>query len=126
MYRHGDVIVRKVGDEIETGARVETDNGDTILAYGEVTGHAHRIKSKRAELYEFPTPVVGKRILRVREILADATQMSSDIDSLLAENSKRVVLQHEEHAPIELPAGTYEVRIQRQYERGAMTRLVQD
>lgn len=49
MYRQGDVLVVSV-ESIETGlADVPQDNGKTVLAYGEVTGHSHALK--RGKLY---------------------------------------------------------------------------
>ena len=47
MYRQGDVLIRrlkKLPPEPEGGSeKVERDNGRVVLAYGEVTGHAHAI-----------------------------------------------------------------------------------
>ena len=65
-------------------------NGPTILAHGELTGHAHEIKSKHARLFER----AGERFLRV---------------------TRWVVLRHQEHAPITLAPGTYRVIRQREY-----------
>lgn len=97
MVRQGDVFVIQVNDDVATGNEIKRDNGRVILAYGEVTGHAHAILDKNVELWEPSNKealAVGTRILKV---LQPAT------------------LQHDEHAKIELPAGTYEVRIQREY-----------
>lgn len=62
------------------------------LAEGEVTGHAHRISEGQAELYEQG----GILYLRVLSEVA--------------------LLSHEEHKPIQLPKGSWMVRIQREYE----------
>ncbi|RMF66331.1 MAG: hypothetical protein D6742_10240 [Cyanobacteria bacterium J069] len=61
------------------------------LAEGEVTGHRHRIAEGDAELYERD----GTRYLYVRSPIAN--------------------LVHEEHGPIEIPQGFWQVRIQREY-----------
>lgn len=51
MYRHGDVLILPVA-EIPAGAEPEKrEKGDIILAHGEVTGHAHRIKEKKAQTF---------------------------------------------------------------------------
>jgi hypothetical protein len=43
LYRQGDVLVQQV-DEIPDGLHaVPLDKGRVILAYGEVTGHAHAV-----------------------------------------------------------------------------------
>jgi hypothetical protein len=70
-----------------------------VLARGEATGHAHAVEASRAELYRGRS---GRFFLR----LAGAT-----------------VLEHEEHAPIELPAGCYEVIRQREYRPGRIRRV---
>ncbi|WP_424098389.1 hypothetical protein [Moorena producens] len=84
--RQGDVILLPV-------AQI---NGQQLphltLAEGEVTGHSHRISDGVAQLYE------KKGILYLQVLSETAT------------------LTHEEHQPIELPQGSWMVRIQREYE----------
>lgn len=65
------------------------------LAAGEVTGHKHRISEGQAELYEQD----GSLYLRV---LSDVA-----------------LLTHEEHQAIQIPQGSWMVRIQREYETQA-------
>lgn len=64
-----------------------------MLAYGEVTNHAHAIASRGADLYEAPGPTADAidRYLRVRST---------------------VTLDHEEHTAIAIPPGDYIVRTQ--------------
>ncbi|NEO12262.1 MAG: hypothetical protein F6J98_38590 [Moorea sp. SIO4G2] len=84
--RQGDVILLPV----------EQINGQQLphltLAEGEVTGHSHRISDGVAQLYEKH----GHLYLQVL--------------------SETATLTHEEHQPIELPQGSWMVRIQREYE----------
>lgn len=94
-YRQGDVMIRKIGSIPHWAAPVPREHGRVVLAHGEVTGHSHAIASRFAHL-------VAKGARRY----------------LHAEKS--VVLRHEEHAEIRLPAGNYEVTIQREYEPGAI------
>mgnify|MGYP000942105013 CR=1 FL=1 len=90
MYRQGDVLLIPV-DEIPHGCeQVKRDNGRIILAYGEVTGHAHAIKNRIAKYYK------------------------SDGNNYL-ELPKAATLNHEEHDTIHLPAGIYRVIQQREY-----------
>ena len=92
MIRQGDVLVRQV-DAIPAGAKkVAKDKGRVILAYGEVTGHVHAIWNRAVM---FRDDGLGQTFLRVEE------------------GGTTVV--HEEHAPVDLPAGNYEVVIQREY-----------
>lgn len=94
MYRQGDVFVipdDTPAPEVEASPR---DDGRVILAYGEVTGHAHAIVNRAAKLYPPATPTSRSR------------HMVLGLDA---------VLRHEEHGPIELPAGNYRVRQQTEY-----------
>ena len=71
-----------------------------ILAYGETTGHKHVLKGQLAVM---KSPQ-GKTI----EVLEDAQ------------------LVHEEHDTLEIPKGTYRIRIQREYSILGGVRQVQD
>lgn len=91
----------------ETNSEVQREDGRLILAHGEVTGHAHAIVSKSAKLYTVnydAALLMGTRILSA---------------------SSAVALMHEEHSKINVPPGTWGVRIQRQYDEG-VSRPVQD
>ena len=97
MFRQGDVLLVKV-DKIPKGAKDVTPDDRIVLAYGEVTGHAHAIyepqtKNKplgKAKIFDFET----ERFLRVME---------------------QTALKHEEHTEIPLPAGDYKVIRQKEY-----------
>ena len=91
MVRQGDVLAIKIDQEIPSGAeKIESDKG-TVLAYGEVTGHAHRLDDTKTELFEHN----NQRFLNVKE----ATN-----------------LVHEEHTKIPFAPGVYEIRRQIQYQ----------
>ena len=104
-YRQGDIAIIPVERKRAPAQkqRVAADRGRIVLAYGEVTGHAHALPEGDVELYE--TSEAADRLLRVR--------------------SRMTTLTHEEHAPIELPHGDYIVRRQREYAPEEM-RLVAD
>lgn len=88
LYRQGDVLV----EEIQTLPDGLTPiKGEVILAYGEQTGHCHRITNRVAKFFENAT---GERFLSL---------------------SKQCDLKHEEHATIPLPPGKYRIQIQREY-----------
>ena len=90
QVRQGDVLLIPV-TTVPDGARpVARDAGRVVLAYGEVTGHAHAIRTPGATLLADGED----RYLRV---LAGA------------------ILGHEEHATIDVAPGTYRVVIQREY-----------
>lgn len=94
LYRQGDVLIRRVSTIPNTAKTpVPKDGGRVILAYGEVTGHAHA--------------VIGP----VEFLATDLAEMNRRF--LKVEKEAQVV--HEEHDTITLPPGLYEVRRQREY-----------
>ena len=53
VYGHGDVIVKQT-ESIPEGARKKDPiRGYNVLAYGEITGHAHCLVSNKTELMEY-------------------------------------------------------------------------
>lgn len=95
MFRQGDVLLRRV-DAIPAGVRPEkTDNGRVVLAYGEVTGHAHAIACTEAKSFSM-TDAAGA-VRRFLDVASGAT------------------LKHEEHSALPLPSGVYEIVQQREY-----------
>jgi len=102
MARQGDILIVGITGELPRGAReLRREAGGIVLAYGEATGHAHRIRSPHVTLLEHD----GQRFLRVEQ--------PSD-------------LTHEEHAPIHLRPGLYKVVRQREYEPQRTPRWVDD
>jgi hypothetical protein len=93
LFRQGDVLLRAV-DRIPGGTTlVARESGRIVLAHGEVTGHAHAIAAPEAE----------------------ATLLTTDEQARFLHLVADVDLTHEEHAPIHLPAGLYEVILQREW-----------
>ena len=85
--RQGDVFVKAI-NKIPTDAKLL---GHGTVMEGEATGHAHRVDTTKAKLYEKD----GKLYLFVGE---DGTTLT-----------------HEEHAHQFIPGGSYEVKRQREY-----------
>lgn len=100
FYRQGDILIIPVEDIPDTATPVKLDAGRAVLAYGEVTGHAHAIVE----------PV------RFVEI----SQLERYIEAHAAFR-----VQHEEHATVDVPAGKYRVVRQREYTPEAI-RVVAD
>jgi len=103
-YRQGDVLLVAVPAIPKDARLLPRDQGRIVLALGEATGHAHAIADPQAVLLE--------------------TELQQRFLQVLAEGG--VLLRHEEHHPILLPQGTYEVRRQREYTPGAVWRMVAD
>lgn len=105
MYRQGDVLLVGVDTLPTHVSPVARDDGRIVLAYGEVTGHAHAIWSERVQF--FREDGSGRGFIQVH-------------------GSEPVALSHEEHSPISLEPGAYEVVRQREYEPKARPRAVAD
>lgn len=88
LYRHGDVLVRRIAS---LPAGIQKQAG-TTLAYGEVTGHSHRLQQ----------PDAVQLWVRGNELFLEVKAASA-------------TLVHEEHRPIELSRGFYRVWRQREY-----------
>lgn len=91
QYRQGDVFLKPSG--IPSQARPgKTDGRRIVLAYGEVTGHAHAIADIGSVALRETKD--GRRFLDVKETTP---------------------LTHEEHGAIHIDRGSYEIIIQREY-----------
>lgn len=94
--RQGDVLLVPVKRHPEaTGTPLRDPDGSTVLARGEVTGHRHRFAPGSATELRATTT-------------ADFTLLDVGPDG--------GQLVHEEHSTVPVPAGRYEVRIQREYD----------
>jgi hypothetical protein len=101
---HGDVILTKskFGADFETMPII----ADACLAYGEATGHAHRIFGNDGDFDLRECPKTKIRHLRV---------------------VAPVALKHQEHDKVILPPGDYRIGIQREYDPfEKLTRRVAD
>lgn len=92
MYRQGDVLIRSVA-KLPKGAQKSPDPGRIVLALGEATGHAHAIAEGEADSYS-----LAKAFRQSRRFL------------LVPQNA---AVRHEEHLPVHLLSGVYEVVQQR-------------
>ena len=93
--RQGDVLVTSV-KSIPQGATFVKNEGRIVLAYGEVTGHAHALSV--ADAQEFTMADARGIVRRFLQVLDGGA-----------------TLRHEEHAPIVMPPGVYEIVQQREY-----------
>lgn len=103
VLRQGDVGLVRVDSIPKNTVAVARDKGRIILAYGEVTGHAHAILDTAAELVR--TADTNERFLKIMATCE---------------------LQHEEHATITLPPGNYRVIQQVEYVPAELPRAVMD
>lgn len=95
MYRQGDVLIIPTKKLPKGTTEIPREDGAVVLAYGEVTGHRHRIHDPGVCLLS-------------REGTTDRY--------LTIAGEDLVHLVHEEHATIDLAPGNYVVRIQREFD----------
>lgn len=97
MYRQGDLWIIPIDNIPDAAERIECTHR-VILAMGEATGHHHTIALAEADVQLYSIADEVDRYLRVRSRIAP--------------------LRHEEHGPIEIPAGDYRIIRQVEYQAG--------
>jgi hypothetical protein len=145
FLRQGDVPVVPVASIPIGAVPIARDGLRAILAYGEVTGHAHAIHDRNATLLEDPAtkarylrviagdgiaivPVAEEeptddRSIRVRDAfgltvkfpLAEAAEVRAALAGKLTIHRDGSLVQHEEHDAIVIPPGLYALPGQREY-----------
>jgi len=80
QYQQGDVLIETV-EELPSGCKEAEDKG--ILAYGETTGHKHKLEDSNVKTYK------------------------DDRGNIYFKVEDHVKLKHEEHNAITLPPGVY-------------------
>ena len=96
LWRHGDVLIAATKEVPRGARRLPT----AVLAYGEITGHSHRVEDpKTVEMWQSGDIMFMK-------VTADWT-----------------AIVHEEHKRITLPRGLYRVWQQREYTPQAIVRV---
>ena len=100
MFRQGDVLLVRV-KQIPSYAKEITEKDRIVLAYGEVTGHAHAI---------YPEVIEKDRAPELKAKLWDAGA------ERFLQVMEKTALRHEEHTAIDLDKGVYRVVRQREYD----------
>lgn len=89
--RQGDVLLMRRSATPQGASPIERDGGRVVLAYGEVTGHAHAL--------------YGLQVTHYRESGNWYLTVADTADPLI----------HEEHSAIVIPPGDYELGLQVEY-----------
>lgn len=94
FWRQGDIFFVKTDETIDLAKATPVKNG--VIARGETTGHAHRVSK---------TSLDGGALLNLlgRSLYLKAPEAGATVV-------------HDEHKPIHLPAGVYEVVHQREFD----------
>ena len=94
FWRQGDIYFVKFDEQIDFTDATPVKSG--VIAKGETTGHAHRVSQSSIANGALLSLLNGSMYLRSPE--AGAT------------------IVHDEHGPIELPAGSYAVVLQQEFD----------
>jgi len=111
LLRQGDVLLVPVDELPLDGQRIHEDDEavELVLAEGEATGHAHVVE--------------GERVRRV--VLHRPRRWMVPLASVwLVVEKPGATLRHDEHLPIRVAAGVYEVRRQREYTASAARQVM--
>lgn len=107
--RQGDVLIERVDALPEGLLPAEPDKNRYVLAYGEVTGHAHAV-------------TVEERVKMYKALNDPSLWLVVAGDK----GGKPVEVKHDEHDTIPLPPGIYKVSYQEEYVPGELPRRVAD
>tara|TARA_Y100001951_G_C11106577_1_gene165070 strand:- start:5 stop:388 length:384 start_codon:yes stop_codon:yes gene_type:complete len=112
-YQQGDVVMFQVDEKtfdesikycptkaIYSGGKKEK----AILAFGEVTGHTHRVNME--EMLENAGVTLH---------MQSRDEAGKDVPHAFQVKNEIVTLKHEEHNPVDIPPGFYLVRIIREF-----------
>jgi hypothetical protein len=102
-YQQGDVLVKTIA-AIPTGKT--TILATRVLAEGEHTGHKHQIDIDEGEI-ALADPEAD-------EILSPSVRVLKILDKMFVDAKREWTLRHEEHKPITMPPGIFEIGIVRE------------
>jgi hypothetical protein len=113
--RQGDVFLKRVDAMPKGVEKMKREGGRVVLAHGEVTGHMHAIAEKHVQQFRAP---VGKNEAGDFKLRAGGSMAVTFIKV-----DKPCLLTHDEHEAIQIQPGVYEVRRQREYQRGEIRQV---
>ncbi len=103
--QQGDILLQQI-ERLPADAVRQAHRGRLILARGEKTGHSHAVHSDKAALWSLTRDGVTELYLEAQE---------------------PVVIVHDEHKPLPVPAGIYRVGRVKEYDHiSAMERQIVD
>ena len=105
LIRQGDVLLVPVAELPQRGRGEPVLSPSLVLAEGEATGHAHRLETQQ--------PAAFHRLWDLREFV-------------VVPDGAGARLVHQEHEPLVVAAGAWEVRRQREYDPSRAWRAVRD
>jgi hypothetical protein len=94
FWRQGDIYFVKLDEEIDPSKATKVRNG--VIARGETTGHSHRLMAS--------------------SIVGGAALLMIGREMFLRSPERGATIVHDEHHAIDLPAGSYAVLHQREFD----------
>lgn len=114
--RQGDVLLTPVASMPAGCAEMPLDKGRVVLAYGEVTGHAHAIAPHTAVSADAAAEIAEAAIARAKLWRAPNGERFLEVYAPVA-------LAHEEHTAHTLPPGIYRLPQQTEYSPAELRRV---
>ncbi len=118
--RQGDVLLSPVKSLPSGCTEVPMDKGRIVLAYGEVTGHAHAIADHGARSIG---PEAASEIAEAAIARAKAKLWIAANGERFLEVRETVHLTHEEHTQHAIPPGVYKLPAQVEYTPAELRRV---
>lgn len=124
IIRQGDVLLTPVAKLPTDCTEVPLDKGRIVLAYGEVTGHAHAIADHGQAVK--PRQLGPEAAAEITEALIARTKAKlwrAPSGERFLEVKEAVTLRHEEHTQHTIPPGIYQVPTQVEYTPAELRRV---
>jgi hypothetical protein len=122
--RQGDVALLKVAALPADCTEVPLDRGRIVLAYGEVTGHAHAIADHGQAARRAAAPIGPEAAAEIAQAaIARAKLWQAPSGERYLEVREAVTLAHEEHTAHTIPPGIYQVPTQVEYTPAELRRV---
>ena len=119
IIRQGDVLLTPIQALPEGLVEISNDNGRIVLAYGEVTGHAHAIAD---HVPASATQIAAEAIARAAGS-SKARLLQAQNGNRFLEVTEAVTLRHEEHTAHTIPPGLYSLPVQVEYTPAELRRV---
>lgn len=126
IIRQGDVLLTPVAKLPKGCKAVALDKGRIVLAYGEVTGHAHAIADHGQAAPKVGTiigPTAAAEIAEAAIARAKARLLAAPDGTRFLEVVEPVTLTHEEHTQHSIPPGIYQLPTQVEYTPAELRRV---
>ena len=123
QIRQGDVQLQPVAKLPPGCTEIKSDGDRIVLAYGEVTGHAHAIYDHTTQVRVTPAAADEIAEAAIARAQTKARLWKAPNGERFLEVVEPVTLRHEEHTAHELAPGIYHLPTQVEYSPAALRRV---